>query len=1035
MARLYARLLVLAFFFASVGSVSADTITVTTLEDETTDNGNCSFREAVEAANTDEPVGGCEAGDGADEIIFDEDLESGSITFQSGPVTVTDSLTVDGSTSETTSVQLSGDFLFRLIEVESSVLTLTNIRLARGRGARGGAVLVQPDARLVAEGVSFTRNEATGSAATDGGAAVYVEGGSATMTNVSFDSNRATGTSGSGGAVFNNRGTVTLRRSSFTNNEANRAGGGIEANGGSTLLTDVSFSRNRAGSNPGNGGAFHITGSGSASIRGGTVSRNVASSEGGGFWNSTGTMTIARTVFTDNRAEGADADNGGGAVFNNGGDVRMDTTTVNRNSATGAAGSGGGVFNNGGTLTVRSGVFTSNVARRAGGGIEDANGIVAVVASAFSQNTVIDQANPGNGGAIHSGGGTVTVSGGEFDSNRAVEGGGIWTSGDLIVTSGGVLNEPAVFTNNIATGDEATQGGGALYATPSGTMTVADAQITDNVASGTLGSGGGVFSAGVLTMTEAVVSRNRANRAGGGIEDAGGTVILEDVVLRANTIGTAMPGNGGGLHSGGGDVIISGGLVENNVAVEGGGVWVSGTLALNGGAGDIGLAGDDGDGNGDGRDDEGNDRRDDDEDAIDGDRSVFTLIRNNRATGDAAGIGGGGIFVETGGAASLRYVTLEGNAATGTSGSGGGLMLADGTTASIAFSQIVENRANRAGGGIELFDDAATGAATTSVEMRNVTIDGNSIATAMPGNGGGLHAGGAGQVFVRQTTVSNNSAREGGGLWIAGGGELNLGNSTVTRNTATDAGGGVYDNGGATISIASSTIALNEAGSDGGGLVSQGQTFTLTNTIVGANEATGQGADCRGTFQSGGNNLIESDAGCTFEGETSTNVTGVTPMLGPLRNNGGFTLTHAPAAGSPAVDAGNSMFEFDQRGLQRGGFGSGVGQDIGAVELNGTPVAEEDGPEGDVAFALLPTRPNPVANRATVSFTVAEAGSASVAVYNVLGQRVLTAYQGDAAPGSDLEADLDVSTLAAGVYLVRLESAGQMAVQQITVVR
>ena len=40
--------------------------------------------------------------------------------------------------------------------------------------------------------------------------------------------------------------------------------------------------------NPGNGGAFHITGDGVVSFIGGRVIGNRAGNEGGGLWNSTG---------------------------------------------------------------------------------------------------------------------------------------------------------------------------------------------------------------------------------------------------------------------------------------------------------------------------------------------------------------------------------------------------------------------------------------------------------------------------------------------------------------------------------------------------------------------------------------------------------------------------------------------------------------------------------------------------------------------------------------------------------------------------
>src|SRR5690349_15680223 len=47
---------------------AATTITVTTTADELTNNGNCSLREAIQAANRDVRVDACPAGSGADTI-------------------------------------------------------------------------------------------------------------------------------------------------------------------------------------------------------------------------------------------------------------------------------------------------------------------------------------------------------------------------------------------------------------------------------------------------------------------------------------------------------------------------------------------------------------------------------------------------------------------------------------------------------------------------------------------------------------------------------------------------------------------------------------------------------------------------------------------------------------------------------------------------------------------------------------------------------------------------------------------------------
>jgi hypothetical protein len=64
------------------------------------------------------------------------------------------------------------------------------------------------------------------------------------------------------------------------------------------------------------------------------------------------------------------------------------------------------------------------------------------------------------------------------------------------------------------------------------------------------------------------------------------------------------------------------------------------------------------------------------------------------------------------------------------------------------------------------------------------------------------------------------------------------------------------------------------------------------------------------------------------------NLVGVDPLLGPLANNGGPTLTRLPLPGSPAIDAGNSAFPSppptDQRGLPRT---AGPAIDLGSVEV------------------------------------------------------------------------------------------------------
>lgn len=93
-------------------------------------------------------------------------------------------------------------------------------------------------------------------------------------------------------------------------------------------------------------------------------------------------------------------------------------------------------------------------------------------------------------------------------------------------------------------------------------------------------------------------------------------------------------------------------------------------------------------------------------------------------------------------------------------------------------------------------------------------------------------------------------------------------------------------------------------------------------------------SNCSGVMTDGGHNL-SSDASIAFAGSGSR--TNINPMLGPLANNGGTTLTMALLPGSPAIDAGfaTGAPATDQRGVARP---QGPGVDIGAFEYQYIPV-------------------------------------------------------------------------------------------------
>jgi hypothetical protein len=272
-------------------------------------------------------------------------------------------------------------------------------------------------------------------AATESGGAVRVAG-TLRATDVTMTRNRVRGELASGGAVFNDGGTVVLVGSRLARNSAPRAGGGVEALEGRTVVRRSALVANTTGDGPGNGGGLHLTGPGAVVVKGSRIVGNTASAEGGGLWNSVdGTMRVRGSVVTGNRAAGAEADQGGGGLYNDGGRLVVVGSTVEDNRATGELGSGGGILNVLGELAVGDTVVEGNRAKRAGGGIETSAGRVRLTDVDLVGNTT--GAAPGNGGGLHvTGDSRVTYVGGRTLRNRAAaQGGGLWNSetGRLVV--------------------------------------------------------------------------------------------------------------------------------------------------------------------------------------------------------------------------------------------------------------------------------------------------------------------------------------------------------------------------------------------------------------------------------------------------------------------------------------------------------------------------------------------------------------------------------------------------------------------------
>jgi hypothetical protein len=163
-------------------------------------------------------------------------------------------------------------------------------------------------------------------------------------------------------------------------------------------------------------------------------------------------------------------------------------------------------------------------------------------------------------------------------------------------------------------------------------------------------------------------------------------------------------------------------------------------------------------------------------------------------------------------------------------------------------------------------------------------------------------------------------------------------NSTISGNRAFGGGGMyVYDSASALWIIQNSTIAFNHASDGGGGIFLFHADAMLESTIV-ANNSAAFSPDVRSfdenvDFFFVSFSLVRDRSGAFFANQGNNLDAGLDPLLAPLGNNGGPTLTHKLKKGSPAINKGSNPpgLTTDQRGAP---FKRKIGPavDIGAFE-------------------------------------------------------------------------------------------------------
>lgn len=463
------------------------------------------------------------------------------------------------------------------------------------------------------------------------------------------------------------------------------------------------------------------------------------------------------TILTDLTLTNACVEGDGGIILNASALTLTDVDLSNGSAleTTDTDGRGGAIFNDAGaTLTINEGgQISSSLATRHGGGIANISSTVldpcpvdiqatctiALDSAAFSNNQagLTDTAEsvflPGYGGSLHNAGGIVA---GRFvsltNSLAIVSGGGIWNSstGTVDLLGSTIQSNQARALFAVGSEPDTVRGGGAIF-NDGGTLSAEFATI----------SGNSVTHADFALLLSPSVH-------GGAIASVGGDIDLNTVAMTQNQAGKPetrdnnnevveqeIPGFGGALYIGAGNLTVTDStLISNAAQTDGGAIWHGGD-SLN---------------------------------------IQYGMLQNNQARGSddegTTATGGGGLYND--GPTTILGGRFYGNVANGTNGSGGAIINTVGGTLDITAAEIGRSSATFGAG----LDNAGT-LTMAEVFLGAPQIESRNVASK---NGGGLHNRSGGSASIEKSALAFNDANNGGGIWNAG--TLDIVNSTFSSN-------------------------------------------------------------------------------------------------------------------------------------------------------------------------------------------------------------------------------------------------------------
>lgn len=598
------------------------------------------------------------------------------------------------------------------------------------------------------------------------GGLAFVDGAKLTVVDSVFDNNTfdyvggvfATGVGG---------GVLDVSGSTFSNNHSTFDGGAIGGYGvlkvtNSTFVGNTTDLTKDAEGNytvavednlPVGGGAISfgaVSSSDIASINDTKFINNVSGINGGAIGtrlgknanNSAAKLNVSAT-FDGNRAY-----QNGGAIYNtfyaNNGMGLGDGVTVAGNFTKNSAGKNGGAIFNDGALDK----------------IGNAGGVMTIRDSLFSENTAATW-----GGAIFNSGTLTLGDGVSFTGNSAKFGGAVWNDGKMEIAPGTKF-----------VGNNSKSAAGALYNSSTGTLDNLIGVVFEN---NTAAMGGAInnakTSASVKGGTIDLISKSHfvgnsgGKSQGGAIRNQGTISTITDSVFDSN-----IAGNGGAINNGTWGSLVKGiykTTFINNTAVATGGNHQGGAITN---AGHIGII---------------------DETVFESNRAgkiggaianvtpqnsggglAEVNIANSTFTGNVAGESGGAIYNATGGAVSLSGKnTFTGNMAGGVGNdiyNLGKLAVTGGTT--------TIDGGITGDGALTIADGATLNIGTTTVQQKELTLDGTVGATIIDANNYGK--------LLAETYNGNGQVS----LNVATTGTYNIFGENANEYTVVDAGA-IYD--------------------------------------------------------------------------------------------------------------------------------------------------------------------------------------------------------------------------------------------------